>query len=77
MKLVDEASHWYKLASVRLAMLAGVAAAYLAANPDVTEQLLALLPDGPVRVLASAGIGLFVFGLATGTRLVRKSTPSE
>lgn len=77
MKLVDEASHWYKLASVRLAMIAGVAAAYLAAKPDVTEELLALLPEGPVRVVASALIGLFVFGLATGTRLVRKSEPNE
>ena len=72
MKLID---NWLetllKAGSIRLAALAGVVAGYLAANPDQTEALLALLPDGPMRVLASAGIGLFVFSLATGARLVK------
>lgn len=72
-KLIDEAKSWHKFASVRLAALAGVVAAYLAANPDVTNELLGLLPNGPMRTLASAGIGLFVFSLATGARLVRKA----
>lgn len=63
--------------SIRLAALAGVAAAYLAANPDTTQQLLALLPDGPARVLASAGIGLLVFALATGSRLVKQGKGPE
>lgn len=75
-KLIDEARSWHKFASVRLAALAGVLAAYLAANPDQTNELLALLPDGPARTLASAGIGVFVFSLAAGTRLVRK-VPKE
>lgn len=75
MKLIDEARQWHKFASVRLAALAGVVAAYLAANPDVTQELLNLLPEGPARVLASAGIGLFVFGLATGARLVKQGGP--
>ena len=73
MKLID---NWLetllKAGSIRLAALAGVVAGYLAANPDQTQALLALLPDGPMRVLASAGIGLFVFSLATGARLVSK-----
>ena len=73
MKLID---NWLetllKAGSIRLAAIAGVVAGYLAANPDQTEALLALLPDGPLRVLASAGIGLFVFSLATGARLVRQ-----
>ena len=72
MKLID---NWLetllKAGSIRLAALAGVVAGYLAANPDQTQALLALLPDGPMRVLASAGIGLFVFSLATGARLVK------
>jgi hypothetical protein len=72
MKLIDEARQWHKFASVRLAALAGVVAAYLAANPEQTQALLDLLPEGPARVVASAAIGLFVFGLATGTRLVRQ-----
>ena len=70
--LIDNAGSWWKLWSVRLAALAGVVAAYLAANPDQTQALLDVLPDGPLRVLASIGIGVFVFGLATGTRLVKQ-----
>jgi len=72
--LIDEAGNWWRLWSVRLAAFAGVIAAYLAANPAQTEELLAILPDGPLRVLASAGIGLLVFGLATGTRLAKQPT---
>lgn len=75
-KLIDEAKQWHRFASVRLAALAGIVAGYLAANPDVTNALLNLLPDGPQRVLASAGIGLFVFASATGTRLLKK-VPKE
>lgn len=70
--LIDNAGSWWKLYSVRLAALAGVVAAYLAANPDQTQALLDVLPDGPLRVLASIGIGVFVFGLATGTRLMKQ-----
>ena len=73
MRLIENwAETLLKAGSIRLAALAGVVAGYLAANPDQTEALLALLPDGPLRVLASAGIGLFVFSLATGARLVRR-----
>jgi hypothetical protein len=70
--LIDNAGSWWRMWSVRLAALAGIVAAYLAANPDQTQALLDVLPDGPLRVLASIGIGVFVFGLATGTRLVRQ-----
>ncbi|MGV7119541.1 DUF7940 domain-containing protein [Sphingopyxis sp. 550A] len=70
--LIDNAGQWWRMWSVRLAALAGVVAAYLAANPDQTQSLLDVLPDGPLRVLASIGIGVFVFGLATGTRLMRQ-----
>ncbi len=75
MKLIDEANQWYRLWSVRLAAIAGVVAAYLAANPDVTESVLDLLPEGPWRVLASAGVGLLVFGAATGARLAQQGKP--
>lgn len=78
MKLIE---NWLetvmKAWSVRLAALAGVVAGYLAANPDQTEALLALLPEGPWRVLASAGIGLFVFSLATGARIVRQGRTDD
>jgi hypothetical protein len=73
MRLIENwAEQLWKAWSIRLAALAGVVAGYLAANPEQTEALLALLPDGPLRVLASAGIGLFVFSLATGARLVKQ-----
>lgn len=76
MKLIENwTTQLFRAWSIRLAALAGVVAAYLAANPEQTEALLALLPEGPARVLASAGIGLLVFGLATGTRLVRQGPP--
>ena len=78
MRLIENwAETLLKAGSIRLAALAGVVAGYLAANPDQTEALLALLPDGPLRVLASAGIGLFVFSLATGARLVRQGKREE
>ena len=71
MKLIENwAEQLWKAWSIRLAAIAGVVAGWLAANPEQTKELLALLPDGPLRVLASAGIGLFVFSLATGARLV-------
>ncbi len=72
MKLIEEAAQWHKMASVRLAMLAGITAGYLAANPDQMQALLALLPDGPMRTVASVLVGMFVFSLATGARLVKQ-----
>ena len=71
-KLIDEARQAWKMLSVQLAALAGIVAAYLAANPDVTQSLLAMLPEGHARVLASAGIGLFVFAMATGAGLIKQ-----
>lgn len=77
MKLIEGwAEQLFKAWSIRLAAIAGVAAAYLAANPDQTEALLDLLPEGPLRVLASAGVGMFVFSLATGARLVKQGKPN-
>lgn len=70
--LIDDARDWWRFWSVRLAAAAGLVAAWLAANPEQTQALLDLLPDGPLRVLASAGIGLFVFALATGARVARQ-----
>lgn len=75
--LIDECGGWWKLWSVRLAAVAGIVAAYLAANPNDTEKLLGLLPDGPLRTLAAVGVGLFVFVTATGSRLVKQPTKDE
>jgi hypothetical protein len=75
--LIDEARQWYRMWSVRLAALAGIVAAYLAANPDQSQALLDALPEGPARTLASIGIGVFVFGLATGARLAKQPSGEE
>lgn len=75
--LIDDARDWWRFWSVRLAAAAGLVAAWLAANPEQTQALLDLLPDGPLRVLASAGIGLFVFALATGARVARQPVKGE
>lgn len=77
MRLIDEAKSWHKFGSVRLAGIAAVVAGYLAANPDQTTELLALLPDGPLRTVAAAAVGLFVFSLATGARLLTTKPPAE
>jgi hypothetical protein len=76
--LIDEARQWWRLWSVRLAALAGIVAAYLAANPDQAQTLLNALPEGPLRTLVSIALGVFVFGLATGARLARQpAKPQE
>jgi len=73
MKLIENwAETMWKAWSVRLAALAGLVAGYLAAHPDQTTELLNLLPEGPWRTVASIGIGLFVFSLATGARLMQQ-----
>lgn len=76
MKLIDEAHNWYKLWSVRLAALAGLTAAYLAANPDQAQAVIDSVPEA-FRPLASIALGLFVFGLATGARLVKQTPKGE
>lgn len=70
--LIDEASNWWRMWSVRLAALVGLVVAYLAATPSDAQKLLNLLPDGPLRVLASVGLGLLVFATATGARLAKQ-----
>ncbi len=77
MRLIDEAGKFYKLGSVQLAAVAGVLAAYFAANPNEAEKLLNLLPEGPLRIVASILIGLFVFSAATTSRLVSLKKKDE
>lgn len=77
MRLIDEAGKFYKLGSVQLAAVAGVVAAYFAANPAELQKLLNLLPEGPMRVVASIGVGLLVFSTATGSRLLTTKRKDE
>ena len=69
MKLVDNwAQQIWKLWSVRLAMLAGVAAGFLTANPTALGQLVGYVPER-WRPLASFGVAMIVWGVPTWARL--------
>ena len=67
MKLIDEWKKAHKFASVRLAALAGIVAAYFAAKPEQLEAIMAQVPEW-----ARPLIGLALFAVATGTRVVKK-----
>lgn len=68
--------HWTRRYSVRLAAIVGVVGGYLAANPEQVDALLELFPDGPARVLASVGFGLFLFAVPT-IAVLTPQTPKE
>ena len=71
-KLIDNARQWHKFWSVRVAALWGLAVAYLTTNPDQAHILLALLPDGPWRVLAGVALGFLAFATTAGLRVVKQ-----
>jgi hypothetical protein len=62
---------------VRLAALAGAAAAVLAANPSLLLGLIGFLPSGPWRTVASVGVGLIVFAIPTLIRLIPQPKVAE
>ena len=71
MKLIDDINNAWRFASVRLAVLAGIIAAWAASDPQAFAQLVAVLPEW-----ARPLIGLAVFAAATLAR-VTKAGPSE
>lgn len=77
MKLIDEAHNWYKLWSIRLALMAGVAGAYFRENPDQWQALMALLPSGPWHTIGSVLFGFALAGPAIATRLVKQAPKGE
>ena len=72
MKLIEEWRVAHKFLSVRLAALAGLVVAYLMEHPEHLDALTGMLPDGPWRTLGSVALGLIVFGVPTGARLVKQ-----
>ena len=72
MKLIDNWKAAHKWASVRLAMLAGLAVAYFAAYPDQWQAVLATIPE-PLR----PWFGLMVFAVAGGSRVVTFARPAS
>lgn len=71
-KLIDDWKAAHKFASVQLAAIAAALAAIMAANPSLLLGLVGMLPQGPLRILASAAIGLVVFVLPAIARVVQK-----
>ena len=69
MKLIDNWKAAHKWASVRLAMLAGLAVAFFTAYPNQLEVLIDAVPE-QYRPLASLAVGFVVFATAAGSRVV-------
>lgn len=67
-KLLPETTIWWRLASSRFQMLVAGALAAVIANPDVLLSAAWYLPEGPLRLVVAAVIGLVYFA---GDRLLR------
>ena len=76
MKLIDNWKAAHKWASVRLAMLAGLAVAFFTAYPNQLEVLIDAVPE-QYRPLASLAVGFVVFATAAGSRVVTFARPVE
>ncbi len=68
MKLIEGWKQAHKLASVRLAALAGIVAGYFTAYPDQLATLIAIVPE-EWRPVASVFAGLVVTTFAAGSRV--------
>lgn len=77
MNLAEELRHVWRLWSVRLAALAGVFAAAVATDPTILTGLVAHLPEGRLRTVAAALVGLVVFLAPTVARLWPQSLPEK
>jgi hypothetical protein len=67
-QLLPEAKIWWRLASSRFQMLVAGALAAALANPDALLSVAWFLPEGRLRLVVAALIGLFYFA---GDRLLR------
>lgn len=77
-EFIEECREWWKLWSVRLAAIAGIIAAVLSASPGLLTWLVnEFFPDGPLRVVVSAGIGIVVFVIPTLARLMQQPKLKE
>lgn len=69
MQFIDDARHWWKLWSVRLATIPALVAGYLTAYPGELPKLVAYVPEN-LRAVASVLITALVFGVPTIVRLL-------
>lgn len=71
LKLVDDARHWRRMWSVRLAAAASVAAAVLLSAPDVALGVLNSMP-AEMRSALPVWLPLLMFAAPTLTRLLKQ-----
>lgn len=72
MRLIENINDAWRFASVRLAVLAGIIAAWAASDPAGFAALVETLP-----AWARPLVGLAVFAAATGARVIKASGPQE
>lgn len=72
MNFIDDINQAWRFASVRLALVAGIIAAWAAAYPQDFSQLVGVLPEW-----ARPLVGLAVFAVATLARVTKGGTLSE
>jgi hypothetical protein len=70
-QLIDDCRHWWRMASVQLALLAGLGAGIITADPDLVKQAIALVPE-PWRPLASLLAGVVVAGIPILARMTKQ-----
>ena len=70
MNFIDDINQAWRFASVRLAVIAGIIAAWAAAYPQDFAQLVELLPEW-----ARPLVGLAVFAAATLARVTKAPDP--
>ena len=71
MKLIEEARHWWRMWSNRLALLAGAVFGALVYDPTLLKQAVALVPE-PWRPLAAFVGAVAVSATAIGARVVKQ-----
>ena len=71
-KFIDNVREAWRFASVRLAVLAGLIAAWAASDPAAFAELVQHLPPWARPLL-----GFAVFAIATGTRVIKRDTPTN
>lgn len=76
MTLVDDVRQAWRWWSVRLAMVAGIGAGALVAQPQLLTGLVAYVPE-QWRPLASAAAGIVVFGAPTIARVLQQGSKPD
>jgi hypothetical protein len=66
---MSEIHQWWRLWSVRLAAVAGAVSAALTAEPSILLGLINMLPQGPLRWVVAASVGILVFAVPTIARI--------